>query len=113
MIKITVELLSAISPDRNRTLGIAEIANDGIESVQTQGRLGTYKVRLSKAGDKVRETWKTALVQHFDRKRRGGWDLLFLALFAAVGSRNPVPRSPAAATLRELADKTDVPTKES
>lgn len=84
MIKITVELVSAIHPSRNRLLGIAEIANDGTGSMTS----GNYRVRLSKAGEKSNETWRHGSVKGFPRKRMGGWDLLFLALRSCVGDRH-------------------------
>jgi hypothetical protein len=89
MIRVTVELVSAIAPTRSRVLGVAEIANDGEHSRETAGERGAYTVRLSKWAPKLTETWKTGRVADFDRKQRGPWDLLFLALRATVGSRNP------------------------
>lgn len=83
MIRVTVELISAISPDRNEILGVAEIANVG--GSRTRGH---YSVRLSKRGKAVAQTWRTGEVRGFPRLRLGGWDLLFLALRACVGSRN-------------------------
>ena len=88
MIRVTVELVSAIDPSRSRVLGVAEIANDGAHSVATDGQRGAYTVRLSKWAPKLKETWKTARVSDFDRVKRGPWDLLYLALRACVGKRN-------------------------
>jgi hypothetical protein len=87
MIRITVELVSAISPKRNRVLGIAEIANVGGDLER-----GDYSVSLSKWAPKTDQTWKRGKVRNFDRQDRGAWDLLFLALRACVGSRNPEKR---------------------
>ncbi len=89
MIRVTVELVSAIHPSRNRVLGVAEIANDGETTLLSSGSRGTYRVRLSKWAPKLGETWKRGRVEDFDRVRRGPWDLLFLALRACVGGRNP------------------------
>jgi hypothetical protein len=89
MIRVTVELVSAIDPKRSRILGIAEIANDGETSSRTAGAFGSYKVRLSKWSPRTNETWRSGRVQHFDRRGRGAWDLLYLALKAVVGERNP------------------------
>lgn len=86
MIRITVELVSAISADRNETLGVAEISNVG----GTVSR-GNYFVRLSKRGRSFRrfgEPFRTGVVEGFPRKRLGGWDLLYLALRECVGDRN-------------------------
>lgn len=88
MIRVTVELVSAVHPDRSRVLGIAEIGNDGVTSTATDGKRGSYTVRLSKWAPKLGETWKRGRVVDFDRVKRGAWDLLFLALRACVGERN-------------------------
>ncbi len=85
MIKITVELDSAISRTRDRLLGIAEIANDGTGNASH----GNYVVRIGKAGSKSRETWRSGVVRDFPRKGRlGAWDLLYRALRDVVGERN-------------------------
>lgn len=90
MIRITVELVSGIHSSRNRTLGVAEITNEGGELlVETSGRLSSYTVRLSKWAPKLSETWRRGRVERFDRKARGPWDLLFCALRATIGDRNP------------------------
>lgn len=98
MIRITVSLVSAIDPSRDRLLGIAEIANDG--AVDGGGRFCRYAVRLSKWAPKDAQTWKRGslvlagsetlegVVERFDREQRGPWDLLYLALKAVVSSRN-------------------------
>jgi len=83
MIRVTVELISAISPDRNRVLGIAEIANESGDELHAD-----YSVRLSKWAPKTGETWKRGEVRGFDKVHRGAWDLLYLALRACVGDRN-------------------------
>ena len=41
MIRVTVELLSAIHPSRNRVMAMMHIANDGRETL-VNPRLGTY-----------------------------------------------------------------------
>lgn len=41
MIRVTVELLSAIHPSRNRMLAMMEIANDG-ETTAANRKLGSY-----------------------------------------------------------------------
>lgn len=84
MIRVTVELVSAVNPSRNRLLGVAKIVNDGAGS-ETHGN---YRVELSKAGRAVSQVWRHGYVEGFPRKNRGGWDLLFLALRSCVGSRN-------------------------
>lgn len=84
MIRVTVELVSAIDPSRSRLLGIAEIANDGTGTDLS----GDYFASFSKWAPKHTETWKRGRVVGFDRKGRGAWDLLYLALRSAVGRRN-------------------------
>lgn len=94
MIKVTVELISAISRDRDRLLGVATIANDGTGT-------GVYNYALSKMAPKERQAWKagraptegtllgdTGEITGFDNVARGPWDLLYLVLKHAVGSRN-------------------------
>jgi len=81
MLRVTVELVSAISPDRSRTLGVAEIANTG----GSGDPHCSYDVRLSKWQPKLNETWKRGRVPRFNRVSFGAWDLLFLSLFAALG----------------------------
>ena len=88
MIRVTVELVSAISPDRSRLLGVATIANDGTGTPS----VCDYDVSLSKWAPKHSQTWKKGKVLGFDRVGRGPWDLLYLALQACVGNRNAVAR---------------------
>lgn len=98
MIRITVHLVSAIDPSRDRLLGIAEIANEG--PVGQEPRFCRYSVRLSKWAPSETQTWKRGplvladgealegMVERFDRQQRGPWDLLYLALKAVIGKRN-------------------------
>lgn len=88
MIRVTVELISAINPARSRVLGVAEIAND--LSSDNLREVGNYKYRLSKWSPKLRETWKKGRVTGLSRTKRGSWDLLFMVLRDAVGKRNPI-----------------------
>lgn len=98
MIVITVELRSARGRDYDRLLGIGVIENIGGDP-----QFGNYRCRLSKMAPRERQAWKEgrvtlddATVQelagdiaHFDREKRGCWDLLYLALRVLVGNRNP------------------------
>lgn len=84
MIRITVELVSAIHPSRSKILGVAEIANDGTGD----SSVGNYTVRLSKRGRAISQTWREGRVLNFPRGRLGAWDLLYQALRACVGRRN-------------------------
>jgi hypothetical protein len=44
MIRVTVELISAVDPSRSCTLAMMDIANDGVETA-ANARLGTYNGR--------------------------------------------------------------------
>lgn len=93
MLRITVELVSART-GKTSVLGVATIANDGEESMVTSGAYGSYNASFSKWAPKQTQTWKKGRVEGFDRVKRGPWDLLFLALRSALGSRNPETKSP-------------------
>jgi len=82
MIRVTVELVSTRT-GLTKHLGTAEIANDGTGTPE----VCDYNFALSKWG-RPAETWKTGRVIGFHRKKHGAWDLLYLALLAAVGSRH-------------------------
>lgn len=101
MIRVTVELVSAIDPSRDRLLGVAHIVNAGPSAAGT-----LYECRLSKWAPREKQTWKSRMllignehremveasdygqIPDFDNKARGAWDLLYLALKAVVGKRN-------------------------
>lgn len=83
MIRVTVELVSAVHPSRSKVLGVATIANVGGDA-----ETGDYNVRLSKWSPRTSETWKTGSVKGFPRLKRGAWDLLYLALRDCVAGRN-------------------------
>jgi hypothetical protein len=83
MLRITVELVPQGDESLKQHLGTAIIANDGEGTVE----LGNYHARFSKWG-KPNNVWKTGTVKSFPRQKRGPWDLLYLALQSAIGSRN-------------------------
>lgn len=109
MIRVTIELISARGRERDRLLGIAEIANVGAawktgDDQSKSPRFYRYNCWFSKWAPKERQIWKQQTgvfidaeiqerlegeVASFDREARGAWDLLYLALRAVVGSRNP------------------------
>ncbi len=90
MIRVTVELVSAVDPKRSKVLGVAKLVNDGVDSLFTAGDKGSYVCTFSKMEPKTKETWKKSQVKGFDRNRLGPWDLLYLGLRAAgMGLRNP------------------------
>jgi hypothetical protein len=88
MLRVTIELISAVHSSRSTVLGIAEIINDGETSNKTGGKLGSYSVKLSKWAPMLSDVWKRGQVKDFDRVKRGPWDLLYLALRSCVGKRN-------------------------
>jgi len=83
MIRVTIELIP-FGVGEPRTLGIAEITNDGTGDKNR----GNYNFTLSKWAPKTHEVWKTGHVVDFDRKGRGPWDLLYLVLRSCVRKRN-------------------------
>lgn len=85
MVRITIELLPRGSEAHKRHLGTMEIANDRTGG---SGPLGSYDVRLSKRG-RPNVLWRTGKVERFPRLALGAYDLLFRALAATIGSRNP------------------------
>lgn len=101
MIKITVELVSANGHVHDKLLGVGVISNIGGDA-----QFGDYSVWLSKMAPKEREAWKQGRdrltaddyqqffdtdVTHFDREKRGCWDLIYIALRQLIGARNPLP----------------------
>ena len=83
MLRVTVELLPHGSEEGKRHLGTCLITNTGAGTLQE----GEYTVSLSK-WDRPRLVWKRGSVKAFPRKKRGPWDLLYLALKNCVGNRN-------------------------
>lgn len=84
MIKVTMQLVSALGPDRNKTW-TAEISNDRTTTEETKGRRGAYIYQLFDAGGRI---FREGRIANFPRKERGAWDLLFRVLLNAVGNRN-------------------------
>lgn len=87
MIRVTIEHISNDGSEP-RVLGIAEISETGELGAQTGGRLSSHQVRILKPGSKARELLKHTLVDRFDSRRRGAWDLLYLGLRSLFGARN-------------------------
>ena len=84
MIKITIELISG-NTGKTRLLGTGKIINmSGLESDD----IADYEIELSKWYPKQDEVWKTTSVKNFNRKKRGSWDLLYLALKNILEKRN-------------------------
>ena len=83
MLRITIELVPWGIEDKKRTIGIAEIYNDGTGTSTT----GNYGVRVFKRGSNG-VIWKTGKVWGFPRKKLLAWDLLYRALHNIIGERN-------------------------
>ena len=81
MIVVTVELESAISPDRDRLLGVLTIANDATGTATS----GDYRAELRGADGRVLET---CVVRGFPRARLLAWDLVYRALRTMRGDKN-------------------------
>lgn len=103
MLRCTIELIPGGVEDhpRRKTIGVVEIANVG-----GSHEVGSYKVVLKKTAPFSKAsnaTWRKALVvgttedeeavigdvEGFECTRLGPYDLLFRALRACVGVRNP------------------------
>lgn len=84
MVVISIELWPQGDPTHRRSLGLAHIENDGSGDAST----GNYKVTLFGFGERA-QVWKVGRVEGFKRLKLGGWDLLYRALKACVGERNP------------------------
>jgi hypothetical protein len=82
MIRITVELLSANGPERNRVLGTGEIVNDGTGTATH----GNYTARFYGGGDKrCSRVWRETTLRGWPRKRWHPWLLVLVTLTKAVG----------------------------
>lgn len=77
MLRITIDFLPGGSSLGRKTLGVAEIKNDGTGTPS----VGDYSATLclTKAVD-GRRAWKFGKVTNFARKQYNSWDLLYLAL---------------------------------
>lgn len=83
MLRITIELVPHGDESKKKHLGTAIIVNDG-----TGGRdVGNYYAKFSHF-DSPNKTWKCSTCEGFKRLKRGPWDLLYIMLKDAVGSRN-------------------------
>lgn len=82
MIYVRMELWPSSQKDKAKLLGEAYIANTGEGNTD----VGEYQVELMKspAYSKKPGIWKRGFVKGFKRLKYGPWDLLFLALIAAL-----------------------------
>lgn len=91
MIRITLELVSAVNPSRSKVLGVGIIALDPKKAIATGGRRGDYMYTLSMRAPFTNRIWKSGRIEGFPRKRLLGWDLFYRVLRDAIGWRNPDP----------------------
>ena len=84
MIRVTIELFPRGSVRRSRVISTIVIANDGTGSLTN----GNYDVDLMTMGRAPR-IWRKVRVENFPRRRLLVVDLLYRALRAALGDRNP------------------------
>lgn len=79
MIRVTVELLSAIHPSRNRVLAMMDIANDGEASLENP-RFGTYTGEAYRGRDREalekRSVSKRGVVRNWPREAFHVWNLV-------------------------------------
>lgn len=85
MIRVTVELISAVDPSRNRQLGVLEIVNDGTGTAEVCDYDATLRAEYTPpAGRRCR-------VLGFRRQRQSVWSLVGAAL-KAMGHTKHVSR---------------------
>lgn len=87
MIRVTVELLPYGSAEGRKTLGVLDIANDGMGSYS----LGSYWGQIHSDCDGRR--WSDVRIEDFPRTTLTVWDLIFRILREQVGERNDLPSS--------------------
>ncbi len=85
MLRITIELLPLGSEENKETIGLMNIWNDATGTKVW----GNYQYKIFKKNEPT-EIWLRGFVRSFPRKKLNVWDLLFRALFHAVGDRNMV-----------------------
>lgn len=91
MLVIKLELWPAGNEAKARVIGTAVITNQVAATVASGGELGDYECELrgGTATGNPEYLWKRVSLQGFNRKTRGMWDMLYLLLAKAVGTRNP------------------------
>jgi hypothetical protein len=77
MIRITVELISAVDHKRNRVLGTLEIVNDGTGTLESGNYVGTLHGEYTAPGG------RKGRLTSFSRRRSSVWSLIggFLKLW--------------------------------
>lgn len=82
MLRVTIELVPG-GVGRPRTIGMMEIGNDLLRSLETDGRRGDYTVTLYGERDRLGE----ARVEDFPRLSASAWELAFRAIRAVRDAR--------------------------
>jgi|JI10StandDraft_1071094.scaffolds.fasta_scaffold15839_2 hypothetical protein len=77
MIRITIELVSAVDSSRNRVLGTMEIANDATGNLEVGNYSGTLHAEYT------RPDGRKGRITNFNRRKQSVWSLVgaFLKLF--------------------------------
>lgn len=92
MIVIKVEMWPGGDESKAEEFSRAYIDNRVVTTLRTGGTHGDYHAKFMGGiwgrPDCARRIWKTSTVSGFNRTTRGVWDLIYLALKAAVGTRN-------------------------
>lgn len=81
MIRVTVELVSAVAPSRSRILGQIEIANDATGSVDVGNYTGTLHAEYTGTNG------RKGAVKNFNRRKQSVFSLIgaFLKLWGHTG----------------------------
>ena len=89
MIVIRIEMWPQGDKTRAVEFGRAYITNQATTTQVSGGSLGDYAVVLhGGVYGKSLQVWKRGVVTGFNRRTRGAWDLLLLALQNTIGNRN-------------------------
>lgn len=73
MMRVTIELDSAISEDRDRTLGVVTITNTGDRTALTRGKEADYNVTFFNRAGKA---FKHRTIRRWRRKDKSIWKLM-------------------------------------
>jgi hypothetical protein len=84
MIRVTIELISAVDPSRNRVLGTMEICNDGTGDE----RFGNYNGKLM-----AEYGGRNGRVENFNRTRQSVWSLVGAFLKLWGHTRHPASQT--------------------
>lgn len=83
MIRCTLELLPGGFEDNARTLGVIYFENDLVDSLETGGARGSYRVRIFKKRQ-GRKPWKRLRITDYPRKAYHPWELVYRTLKEAL-----------------------------